>query len=604
MSGVFSFVNRFQIIKQIPIFSDLNWFELQKLARSAIIADYKKGEIIRKEGDPPDYFYCLVSGRLQAYTLTQEKRKENVDFIHRGTYFGIVSLLTGKNHSLNFEAINDSVVLLIPNDDLKSILKTVPKLGVEFSHILSTRIRKKVTGIQSVFESKIISIYSPKKGTGSSTYAINMALSLEKETNKKVIFVNIHSGEARPPRDYVHDNVEKNTSDQKVIIDIKEIVESPAKISEKIIKGELKIDLLNVAFDPSDATIINHIAPFVSTLIGYYHYVVVDLPNNMDDVVMETLTQSDLIHLISTERENDLGLIRRVIDRLERNLKESFREEKIKVIVRPLNPNHFLSFEQINRFIDYHVYTMLPSIKSSDLKIQISSAGLSLLRCKYFSEYDKVVTRVAREIGGVLVGLVLGGGAALGIAHIGVLKVLEEENIPVDVVVGSSMGALIGSFWATGRKADEIKHIAKEFEKKKNVLKLLDPIIPIRGLIKGASIKRWLTKHLGNRTFYSTKIPLKVVAYDLVKREELVINGGSIVDAVCKSIAIPGVFKPITRKEQLIIDGGVMNPLPVNVLVSLGIKKIISVNVLQSPSPVTISAPIAPGVFKIPNEIG
>jgi NTE family protein len=88
---------------------------------------------------------------------------------------------------------------------------------------------------------------------------------------------------------------------------------------------------------------------------------------------------------------------------------------------------------------------------------------------------------------------------------------------------------------------------------------------------------------MGDATFYDTKIPLKVIAYDLIRREELVIEDGSLVDAVRQSIAIPGVINPVLKKDRLIIDGGVVNPLPTNVIANMGIKKIIAVNVLQSP---------------------
>ena len=123
MSSLSSLINRLNLVKQIPIFEKLNWFELQKVARKSIITEYKKGDLISEEGGPPDFFYCLISGRLQAYTVTSSGKKENVDFIHRGTPFGIISLLTGEDHSLTCEAINDSIVLKIAKDDFKKILK-------------------------------------------------------------------------------------------------------------------------------------------------------------------------------------------------------------------------------------------------------------------------------------------------------------------------------------------------------------------------------------------------------------------------------------------------------------------------------------------------
>jgi len=77
MGNLSSLINRLNLVKQIPIFEKLNWFELQKIARKSVVAEYKKGDLISEEGSPPDFFYCLVSGRLQAYTVTSTGKKEN-----------------------------------------------------------------------------------------------------------------------------------------------------------------------------------------------------------------------------------------------------------------------------------------------------------------------------------------------------------------------------------------------------------------------------------------------------------------------------------------------------------------------------------------------
>lgn len=588
MINIPSFIHTINVIKHIPVFSGLGWLDLQRIARKSILSSYTKGEVIRKEGDPPDYFYCLISGRLQAYTLNSSGIKENVDFIHRGVYFGIISLFTGENHSMNFEALNDSVILKIAKEDWHTVLKSIPQLGIEFSHELSKRMRRKVKG-KAAFESKIISVYSSMKGSGSSTYAINLALSLKAETEKNVIFVSIN-----PQRTEEKDDGRLTESGPKwknPAVQLNRLLEEDhGRFNDVIVKGDMDVDLINVSFDPQDAQSKDMIVPFVSNLIGDYHYVVVDLPNDMDDVVLKTLIQSDLVHLITYVKKNDLDLVRRVIDRLEANLKQSFKEEKIRVIVRAEKERSYLSFEQINKFIDYHVYTMLPVIEDTGFEDEVHFASISFLRCKQRSNYNRVVKRISREIGGVLVGLVLGGGAALGISHIGVIKVLEEEDIPIDMVAGSSMGALVGSLWVTGKNSQQMTEIAREFQKKTSMIKLVDWfVLPISGFISGNAIKRWLKKYLGNITFYSTRVPFKVIAYDLVKREELVISGGPIIDAVRQSISIPGVFKPIRKEDQVIIDGGVMNPLPTNVMVDHGIKKIIAVNVLQSPEDVTKS---------------
>ena len=364
------------------------------------------------------------------------------------------------------------------------------------------------------------------------------------------------------------------------------LVSDSTRILQAIVQDECGIDLIHLSFDPNGPALRSEVGHMLSALVGDYHYVIIDLPNAMDSAVLETLTQSDLVHLITSDREKDLQLARNVIDQLEQALKAGFREEKIKVIIRAFHAQIYLSFEEINKFIDFYIYTSLPLIMPEDLTQTVDSGNLHLQRCHDQALYAKTVRRIAREIGGVLVGLALGGGAALGVAHIGVIRVLEEAGIPIDIVVGSSMGALVGGFWCSGMNVDEMEGAAREFENKYAIAKLFAFTNPLKGLVGTYSVKSWLRKHLGNKTFYSTRVPFKAVAYDLVRRSEVIIDSGSIVEGIRRSISIPGVFPPLCEDGKEIIDGGVLNPLPTNVLASLGIQRIIAVNVLQSPEDV------------------
>ncbi|MBF0478115.1 MAG: patatin-like phospholipase family protein [Candidatus Omnitrophica bacterium] len=559
MEGFNAFFSQFNIVRQLPVFASLNWLELHKIARKSYVVEYRKGDLIRQEGNPADNFYCVVSGRIRAYVTADDGRKENVDFIHRGMYFGIISALTGKTHSMTFEAINDSVILQIPKDEFQQVLKTIPKLGVEFSEALSRRLRRRVKGHAAAFESKIISVYSPVRKTGSSTYAHALAKQIHFETKKNVIYVNIDS----------LGNLNRVMATDR--IDFRKVSEDYSLVTQLTQKQTDGFHSLNLFFTTDEqATLRKQIAPFVSNLADEYNFVVVDLPSDMDDLVLETLAQSDLVHLISLERIKDLGQTHSVIDHLEVSLRENFRSEKIKVIIRAESDTEII-FSEITKSLDYDVYAMLPHFEEEEIK---------------GDAYDMTVRKIARDISGVMVGLALGGGAALGIAHIGILKELEKEQIPIDVISGSSMGALIGALWAVGFNAEEIERIGHQFENRWSLFSLVDPVLPISGFIRGLAIRRWLKKYLGDRTFYSTRIPLKIIAYDLMRRQDIVIRSGSILDAVCQSITIPGVINPVRKGDQVIIDGGVLNPVPTDVLIEDGIKKIIAVNVLKSPKDV------------------
>jgi NTE family protein len=569
MSALPSFLNKLSTLKQIPIFAGLNWFELNRIIRRCEFVEFNKGELVCKQGDPADAFYALVSGRIYTYTLRPNGEKEEVDFILRGMHFGIISALTGECHSHSYEAINDSFVLKINKDDFAQLLKATPKLAVSLSQSLSQRIRSHVTRTKSTQESTIIAVYAPVKGSGSSTYAANLALSLQNETSKKVLLLSLSSDQ----------------NDQR--IDMSDIVNDHDHIMQSVTKGVLPVDLLCVKFDPKNSAVLSKISQFVSAPANDYNYIVVDLPNEMDDVVMKTLIQSDVIHLVAMDREKDLEINRNIIDRLGSQLKESFHADRVQVIISGVEPEHHLTHEEIKDILNYDVFLILPHLTVEQFVVRNVLPHFDIVEVDPKSEYAQTIRRLARQISGVMVGLVLGGGAALGMAHIGIIRVLEREGIPIDMVVGSSMGALIGSIWSIGHNADELEKFGQEFEKKSGMLKVYDPIVPISGLVGGEGIRRWLKGKLENKTFLETKIPIRIVAYDLCHRKEIVIDDGTLIDAVRKSVAIPGVIRPIIEGDQMIIDGGVLNPLPTNVLVDMGVKKIIAVNVLQSPQEVS-----------------
>lgn len=562
------FNNKLPILKQIPIFQGLNWFSLNRISRHVEIVEYNKGDVICRQGAPADAFYALVSGRVYSYNLDQLGQKQDVDFILRGMQFGIISTLTGENHSRTYEAINDSVIVKINKDSFSQLLKSIPQLAVALSQTLSQRIRSHVTNTKSTQESTIIAVYAPVKGSGSSTYAVNLALSLKEQTDKKILLLSLSS----------------DKDDERV--DLANIADDHHSILNNINKGVLSVDFLSVKFDPQNSTLMGKIGQFISAPVNDYNYIVLDLPNEMDDVVMKTLTQSDAIHLVTIDTQKDLDTTRHAIDKLSEQLKERFHADRVQVIISGVNTGKRISPLEIKKILNYDVFLVLPHLKPEEFTYKKVIRGFSFVEVDAKSEYAQAIRRLSRKISKVMIGLVLGGGAALGMAHIGIIRVLEKEGIPIDVVVGSSMGALIASIWSLGHTADELEKFGREFENKSALLKVFDPIVPIAGLVGGEGIRHWLRGKLGNKTFHDSKIPLKVVIYDLFHRKEIVVSDGILLDAVRKSIAIPGVIKPIMEGRQMIIDGGVLNPLPTNVLVDMGVKKIIAVNVLQSPEDV------------------
>lgn len=173
------------------------------------------------------------------------------------------------------------------------------------------------------------------------------------------------------------------------------------------------------------------------------------------------------------------------------------------------------------------------------------------------------------------VALVLGGGSARGIAHIGVIKVLEREHIPIDMIVGTSMGSLIGAGYSIGVTVAKMKEIACGF----SVNKLLDPTLPKFGLLAGEKLESSIRVMLDHKGFDDCRIPLAVVATDINNGEEVVYKKGDLIKIVRASCSWPGIFNPVRLDDRLLVDGGIKNSVPVRIARGLGADYLIAVDV-------------------------
>ena len=159
------------------------------------------------------------------------------------------------------------------------------------------------------------------------------------------------------------------------------------------------------------------------------------------------------------------------------------------------------------------------------------------------------------------VALVLGGGAARGLAHIGILRVLQAEKFNFDFVVGTSIGAFIGAFYVLGEDMAKAEKAALRF----NARESLDfAIPPTMGLIKGERIYTIIKEFMGYKTFADVKIPMAVVACDIESGQEVVLTDGPLAEAVRASCSYPGIFVPQRINGRLLVDGGIIHTVPVS----------------------------------------
>lgn len=163
--------------------------------------------------------------------------------------------------------------------------------------------------------------------------------------------------------------------------------------------------------------------------------------------------------------------------------------------------------------------------------------------------------------------LALGGGAARGLAHIGIIRVLENHGIVVRGVAGTSIGAIVGGLYSAG-KLDIYEAFVRKMDAK-GMLRMLDPIIPRSGLLGGGRVVRKLEEFVGEMQIEALELPFCAIATDLESGIEVVLREGSLVDAIRASFAIPGVFTPLQVDGYWLVDGGVSTPVPIRAARSL-----------------------------------
>lgn len=178
------------------------------------------------------------------------------------------------------------------------------------------------------------------------------------------------------------------------------------------------------------------------------------------------------------------------------------------------------------------------------------------------------------------IGLALGGGAARGFAHIGVIKALETNGITPDIVVGTSAGSVVGSLYAAGFGAFDLQKLA--FQMEESAFK--DWALFDRGLLKGEALEAFINKQVGNKPIEGLKRRFAAVATDLQNGEPAAFSAGNVGQAVRASSSVPGVFSPVVIRGREYVDGGLVSPVPARTARNMGADIVIAVDISQRPS--------------------
>ena len=176
------------------------------------------------------------------------------------------------------------------------------------------------------------------------------------------------------------------------------------------------------------------------------------------------------------------------------------------------------------------------------------------------------------------IGLALGAGAARGCAHIGVLDAIQEDGMDIEFIAGTSIGSLVGGVYAS-RMLEELRSSLLQLDWKEILYYFFDISIPRGGLIDGKRVVEFISQYVHHCDIRDLEIPFRAVATDVLTGEEVILVQGPLIEAIRASIALPGVFTPVPRGEEVLVDGGLVNPVPVSVVRDMGADFIIAVDI-------------------------
>ena len=394
------------------------------------------------------------------------------------------------------------------------------------------------------------------------------------EKNKRTILLGIEGRDEKRFEHIIHEKISFSDFDGSGFDEIKKY----------IYESKASFHFLRVSNGISGRDAELGIVTLINQLIDRYDFILIDLPEDPSDISTKALQQSDLVYFLVQESNRWSQKTISYLNGFQSSF--GFTTDEIRFILCEdgVHNSSEVSQASAERKHSHKIFGVLSF--EEEIRDLSSEQAAQFALTHPNNRYSRVIRFLSRELRGKLVGLALGSGAAFGFAHVGVLRVLEREKIPIDIIAGSSIGALISGLWAAGYDSHELEEIALSLDSKSVFFKLIgfrDLLLPHYGFFKGNQVSRFLRNYLERKTFRMLNVPLKIATTNLFTGEEVVCDEGDVVDAIRASISIPGIFRPLKwGKDQFLIDGGVVDPLPVKLLNQYGVKKIIAVNVLSA----------------------
>lgn len=560
-------------LSRVPLFSSIPADQIREIAGLFTKEFYHKGDTICRQDESGDSMYVIHSGTVSVFKKA-DGQKMFVNELKRGNFFGEMSLLSGAHRNTTVEAALDVTVFCLTRENFDVLIKTNRSIGLYLSRFYAKRISIEAKGGRPqamVPTFYAVSATGPELGVSHFLYSVSFHIS--DESHKRVVVIEPHLEADRIMQKY--DLARMECPDSGLF---RLLPPDSYKVEDIHWYQHLSgFHVLQLQTGFSDR--LSEIMPvLMAGLKESYDVVFFNLTHCLNDMDQLFVRLCDRTLLLIHNTEEKLGDVRSRLSKLEAICGTSAFLGRIRVGVSHLYGKKGVARQELKQRIGL---SETPGIWVDRSELAINDR-IDTEKCFPV----RGPRAVAREIACIRLGLALGAGGARGWAHIGVLKVLEDAGIHIDMISGTSMGALVGGIYAATASVEKLKQSTIDLFRTRSDTrrKIFDYTLPKQGLLKGKKAAQLVRKAVNNADFMDLIIPTYLVGVDILNEEEVIFETGDVTDAVRSSIAIPAVFSPFKHQGRWMVDGGLLNPVPVDVLLRKGADMVIAVCIESKPS--------------------
>jgi NTE family protein len=535
--------NHEQLLERVPLFRCLTASELALVADLCSERSYRKGSFLCHEGDEGDRFFIVLSGEIEV--RTREAGDRVINRHGPGEYLGELALMTSGRRTASLRASKSARMLVLDCASFQRHFLRNAKVLEHMARVLGQRLANRERPDAGDSGPITISVLAPAGLLGKSLVANGVAGLLKEFSGRDVLMLTALPGTGSGTRSGAPR--------------LSTIAEGPVEAIERIVKrGIHDPSRISVELDPdaSAEKLGSSITELITHLRDRIGFAVLDvgidgrsreLAEEVSDVIIEIVTNDEA----ASTAVNDSHMRRyRVLNLYNRD-------------------SEAISINRCDPFV-IPVDAELRELDPSDV--------LAYLQQSKYRKFSVTLRRLARKIQGTSVGIALGGGAAFGIAHVGIFKVFEENDIPIDLIAGSSMGSIVAIGYAAGLRAAEMLEISRSIANVSTTLSALDFTLAKPGLLAGQRIIDIFAPLLGVETFEELTLPCQVVATDIRGGRSIHIKSGRLDTAFRASSSVPMLWSPVERDGHVLVDGAVLDPVPAELVCSMGADICIAVN--------------------------